>query len=521
MKESVAVAKEADAKKGVSPTKSDNNIHRVRNGPERQLGSLRGVLGNIRRDGGKPSVESIATQLSGMSTGGRAPALLALQQTHGNRYVQRVVAGIQAKLKVGQPDDKYEQEADRVAEQVMHAKDVPSRTPEVTPKVQAHVNAMRGGGQPLPDYIRSFFESRFGYDFRQVRVHNTSPSAEMAQAVNARAFTLGQDIVFGAGQYAPGTMEGKRLLAHELIHTIQQDPGLGVPSGLTIGSVADAAEQEADHISRIVDQTRQFHVKSHIPPRIQRMMVEEPAGGCGVCTGPQLAGIIAHQQVQALFVAEDPLREAEEPGSMIWRLQGLGCGRPDLWRGGTDPVQIGEIKPANSEGYSQGDGKMAQYISCFAGQGITVVASTWVHPTEMVGIFEEPDRPPACPQQDLFVNPPLDGVYGYYCLPTFSHLMPTGLCSCLPPVHVPQEQEQEQEEFEWQRAPRQPSYAEVIEALAILGLSVALVVVVIAALVDPEPASKLALAGLSMVMIVALLTMLGMEDRLEPSGSIT
>ena len=85
MKESVAVAKEADTKKGVSPTKSDNSIQRVRDEPERQLGSLRDVLGNIRRDGGTPSVESIATHMSGMPSAQRAPALLALQQTHGNR----------------------------------------------------------------------------------------------------------------------------------------------------------------------------------------------------------------------------------------------------------------------------------------------------------------------------------------------------------------------------------------------------------------------------------------------------
>ena len=119
MKESVAVAKEADAKKDFSPTKSDNSIHRVRNGPERQLGPLMRVIGDIRRDGDTPSAESIATQLSSMHTTQRASALLALQQTHGNRYVQRVVMGIQAKLKVGQPGDVYEQEADRVADEVM------------------------------------------------------------------------------------------------------------------------------------------------------------------------------------------------------------------------------------------------------------------------------------------------------------------------------------------------------------------------------------------------------------------
>ena len=108
-----------DATKEFSPTRSDKNIHSLRNKPEMQLGSLGGVIGSIRRDGGTPSVDSIATHLGGMHTAQRAPVLLGLQQTHGNRYVQRVVTGIQAKLKVGQPGDIYEQEVDRVADAVM------------------------------------------------------------------------------------------------------------------------------------------------------------------------------------------------------------------------------------------------------------------------------------------------------------------------------------------------------------------------------------------------------------------
>jgi hypothetical protein len=103
MKESVALAKDADAKKDFSAARSDNSIHRVRNEPEKQLGSLRRVIGNIRHDGGTPSLDSIATELSSMHTAQRASVLLALQRTHGNRYVQRVVAGIQAKLKISQP----------------------------------------------------------------------------------------------------------------------------------------------------------------------------------------------------------------------------------------------------------------------------------------------------------------------------------------------------------------------------------------------------------------------------------
>ena len=86
--------------------------------PERQLGSLRRVIDNKRHDGGTPSADSIATELSSMpSTTQCASVLLALQQTHGNQYVQRVVAGVgvQAKLEVGQQGDIYEQEADRMA----------------------------------------------------------------------------------------------------------------------------------------------------------------------------------------------------------------------------------------------------------------------------------------------------------------------------------------------------------------------------------------------------------------------
>jgi hypothetical protein len=263
MKEAVAIAKEADMKKGFSPTRSDNSVQYVRDEPERQLGSLRDVIGNIRRDGGTPSVESIATELSGMHSIQRAPALLALQRTHGNRYVQRVFSGIQAKLKIGQPGDMYEQEADRVAEQVMRmpepemqrqeeeekdlihtkplvnqitplvqmqveeeellqAKNREMETPEVTHDLESQINAIKGGGRPLAESERAYFEPRFGVDFSRVRVHTDAKAAESTQVVNARAYTVGQDVVFGAGQYIPTTTRGKKIIAHELMHVVQQ-----------------------------------------------------------------------------------------------------------------------------------------------------------------------------------------------------------------------------------------------------------------------------------------------------------
>jgi LysM repeat protein len=232
----------------------------------------------------------------------------------GNQSVQRMLESraIQAKLKIGSPNDKYEQEADEMADRVMKmeggalvqrqpdeeeeelktkpllqrqvdeeneedeeikpklmdnqqlqrqeipdeeeeeelvqaklmgtdqvqrqeeepeeeeeekpvlTKAAPGSTPEVSSGIESSINTMKGGGQPLSESTRSFFEPRFGADFSQVRVHNDSRAAQTAQAINAKAFTTGKDIAFNSGQYSPETIQGKHLLAHELTHVVQQ-----------------------------------------------------------------------------------------------------------------------------------------------------------------------------------------------------------------------------------------------------------------------------------------------------------
>ena len=118
---------------------------------------------------------------------------------------------LQAKLTIGQPNDKYEQEADRVADEVMRmpepevqrqaedkeaeeesiqTKQVSANTSTVTPNLASRIQSLKGGGQPLPRSVRAFFEPRFGYDFSQVRVHTNSKSAESARVLNARSFTV-------------------------------------------------------------------------------------------------------------------------------------------------------------------------------------------------------------------------------------------------------------------------------------------------------------------------------------------
>lgn len=216
---------------------------------------------------------------------------LALHRALGNRSYGQY---LQAKLTVNRPGDLYEQEADRVAEQVMRmpepviqracdcdgtcascqeeetsqrqptaepitplmqrqealepneerdaervqrqvddeeeedvlqTKEKPGQMSETPPGTASRVQALRGGGQPLTASERSFFEPRFGLDFSRVQVHTDARAAEAAQAVHAQAFTVGRNVVFGAGQYAPGTTHGQRLMAHELTHVVQQAQG--------------------------------------------------------------------------------------------------------------------------------------------------------------------------------------------------------------------------------------------------------------------------------------------------------
>src|SRR5207249_11975804 len=86
-------------------------------------------------------------------------------------------------------------------------------------------------GEPLDTQTRHFFEPRFGRDFGTVRVHTDSKAALSARSINAEAYTVGCDVVFGAGQYAPGTTKGRGLLAHELAHVVQQSGSPALEQG--------------------------------------------------------------------------------------------------------------------------------------------------------------------------------------------------------------------------------------------------------------------------------------------------
>lgn len=152
---------------------------------------------------------------------------------------------VQTKLAVSRPGDEFEQEANAVADQMMRMPDPllqrqrkdPDSFPSVSkePHIQRQANSEGGAGEvasvfnnrlgagaPLDKASRRYFEPRFGHDFGNVRVYTDTRAAESARTLKAQAFTVGSDIVFGKGQYAPGTTRGNFLLAHELAHVVQQ-----------------------------------------------------------------------------------------------------------------------------------------------------------------------------------------------------------------------------------------------------------------------------------------------------------
>jgi Domain of unknown function (DUF4157) len=153
---------------------------------------------------------------------------------------------LQRKLSINEPGDEYEREADRVAEIVMRIPD-PQMGMEtslsISPfqrcacrgitgvdEVPEVVNdVLNSSGEPLHPKTRAFFEPRFGYDFSTVRVHTDAKAAQSARLVSALAYTVGKDVIFRDGAYAPNTFAGLRLLAHELSHVNQQSASFSAP----------------------------------------------------------------------------------------------------------------------------------------------------------------------------------------------------------------------------------------------------------------------------------------------------
>lgn len=245
--------------------------------------------------------------------------------------ISTTIPRIQHKLRVSQANDKYEQEADRIADHVMRMpdpnvqrqigtqeeeketlqakpiasqitsliqrqvelqedeedlqmKEIPGHTPSVRPQIQGKINALRSSGQPLPKSVRSFYEPRFGVNLSSTRIHTNESSAAINRSLSSRAFTLGSDIFFNRNEFQLNSDEGHRLLAHELTHVVQQH-----------------------HMAQ---------------KRIQKKSINNPKFPCRetslLAGGLKFFGTSAHLAIQQHFVSNiDPLAatEYEIPGS--------------------------------------------------------------------------------------------------------------------------------------------------------------------------------------------------------------
>ncbi|MGH9765264.1 MAG: DUF4157 domain-containing protein, partial [Blastocatellia bacterium] len=110
-----------------------------------------------------------------------------------------------------------------------------------------HIHSHLGAGQPLDSGVKQRMESAFGHSFSHVRVHNDTSAGQLSESLNAKAFTLGEHVAFGAGEYQPGTIVGDALIAHELAHVIQQGHGPATAAAKsTYDDGADTLEEDAD-----------------------------------------------------------------------------------------------------------------------------------------------------------------------------------------------------------------------------------------------------------------------------------
>ncbi len=268
--------------------------------------------------------------------------------------VVKNVPAVQPKLSVSQPGDPYEVEADRVADEVMRMPgratppEDPDKTPgdtisrlqrkgvnapQTTPQIETKIQQMRGGGRPLPDSERDFFEPRMGVDLSNVRVHSDGDAVQLSRDLQARAFTVGSDVAFNSGEYQPGTPEGRRLMAHELTHVVQQ---------------GGAGSLKRKKVSRKVD------------PEVQRAAQPEPVTGVNV--RPEIE-IVKPQKSGAAGLSQPTPQDifsGTKPGGIkaTGKLKGLNLPTPQdpAVTTGDPTAQMGAFSgkaPANKENEAQ------------------------------------------------------------------------------------------------------------------------------------------------------------------------
>jgi hypothetical protein len=427
------------------------------------------------------------TQLPGYARKSDAPGAYFGNQA-ALRRASRVTPPLQCKLEIGAVNDPLEADADRVAQQVMRMAEPSAATHDVgairrmcpdcqkeddeqkavqrsangnvvrrvcpacaherdeKPAVQRKSEGagsdsiaappiisrvLQDRGQPLDVQARSFFEPRFGADLGGVRIHDNQQAAASARAIGAHAYTHGQHIVFGEGQYSPQSSQGKELLAHELAHTLQQSP---------------APESSTDQIPI---------TSSRDSVALRKVFLKRrgAAAGCGICipdpTGKS-QGKIAHIEIQAAFFAINAMIQKEFPvptapmGEPAPFTPSVDLAIEDF---SSDPtrIYIGEIKPLDDAGEQVDIARkqLQDYARELKASGYYGEVFRLAVPAPPIPIpYVNPLHPPGCPPQMITVQLTEPGVYQYFCDPAWSDLVTDPRCAC----GKKQDDEEEQEE---------------------------------------------------------------------------
>ncbi|WP_210262044.1 eCIS core domain-containing protein [Bradyrhizobium aeschynomenes] len=363
------------------------------------------------------------------------------------------VAMLQPRLEIGPVDDPLEREADAMASRVvdgpasrampaslnavsagpprmqrqcacggtcsdcrkdlMQRKDASGSTAASSAAIAPPVvhDVLRSPGQPLDAATRADLEPRFGRSFAAVRIHTDANAAASARAVGAQAYTVGHNVVFGNGHYAPQSPAGRRLLAHELTHVVQQ--GRGAPLRLAR--------------------------KPGGPGTALTSGIGQPAGGCGVCQLPMHAGTAAHNWIGGHFVASGLGRKEVR----VFRGWGKGnSGRLDLAMIDLKrhAIYTGEVKPDSAGGRAAGVRDQLFYRAIVAADKwyqsfnhYHLTAKQWNPSGAPVGWLVTKGLPKNCGQL-IFVNPASHGLYLYHCEPraTLQQLRPECACDQIP-----------------------------------------------------------------------------------------
>ena len=376
---------------------------------------------------------------------GFASPILGLQRAAGNQSVSRLLGGIllQPKLRIGPPGDAYEREADHVAEAVLSESGAPfsvsvagsaglqrmcskcqeeeeerlqrapaaggallqrachcqeeedlvqpksnADAPRSTPGFESRVEALRGSGRPLPADVRSFFEPRFGHDFGAVRVHTGSAADEAAQAVHARAFTVGSDVAFATGEWSPETAAGKRLLAHELTHVVQQTPLVARRKPLLQRETDASAEAEP-----------QGGTEPAVSPEEASPAPEEPTAETPAAEGePAPAAVVVDDEAETVGPGQMKKSEffarlrsevcaAAEAGLAGTQYSAQGCPLIEFWLGyyeGQDTERINRDLPRFA-GEGPRPASAEEYIGLIA-ERVRTSVTTWARTGEITGV---------------------------------------------------------------------------------------------------------------------------------------